>query len=111
MLANRSRGTNSTFARTHCFRFLSVGTLKPLDYSAHIENGNKLRQRIIDACQSIRNCNRTLEEVRQFMIRRVSMCALIQVQHILSICCGSTTKKDLFLVIVQLEAQILSKCI
>ena len=84
-----------TSAPTHCFRFLSVGTRKALAYSSQTENGKKLRQRIIDACQSIRNCLGTLEGVRQFIIRRVSMCALIQVQHILSICYGSTTDKDL----------------
>jgi hypothetical protein len=71
MPANRFRGTSSTFARTHCYRFLSVGTLKSIAYSAHIENGKKLGQRINDACQSIRSCPGTRGEVRQFMISRV----------------------------------------
>jgi len=108
--ANRFRGTSSTFAPNHCFRFLSVGTRKTLAYSSQTENGKKLRQRIIDACQSIRNCPGTLEGVRQFMIRRVSMCASIQVQHILSICCGSTDDKDLLPLIIHRNTEV-SECL
>ena len=54
------QGTFSMFAQNHSVRFLSVWTLKILAYSAPIENGKKFHQRIIDACQSIRNCPRDI---------------------------------------------------
>jgi hypothetical protein len=50
------------------------GHLKPLGYSASIENEETLYQPILDACQIIRNHPGTCERVRQSMIRRVHMC-------------------------------------
>jgi hypothetical protein len=55
-------------------------------YSDPIDNKETLHQRIFDARQIISNRTGTFETVRQSMIRRVSMRALIQVEDILSTC-------------------------
>jgi len=50
------------------------GYLKTLVYSAVIENEETLRQHIFDACQTICNCPRTFEQVRQSMFVPDHLC-------------------------------------
>ena len=60
--------------------------LKPLVYSASIENEQTLHQRIFDVCQIIHHRTRTFETVQQYMIRRVHACTDSGGTY-LSICC------------------------
>ena len=67
-------GTASTFARPQSFVFYHWRHLRPLVYSAPIENEETLHQRIFDARQIIYHRPRTFEAVLQFMFRRVHAC-------------------------------------
>jgi hypothetical protein len=46
----------STLARFESSGFLPVGTPKALVYAAPVDNEEALHHRIVDACQTIRNC-------------------------------------------------------
>ncbi|KAM0730400.1 hypothetical protein ACS0PU_002729 [Formica fusca] len=50
------------------------GHLKTLVYAVEITNEEKLHQRIVDACKTIRNRHGIFERVRQSVIRRVHAC-------------------------------------
>jgi hypothetical protein len=57
------RGTAPTFTESQSFKFLSVGTVKSLVYSAPIENKETLYQLNFDACQTLRSCPGICERV------------------------------------------------
>ena len=54
--------------------FYLCGQLETLVYSAPTENEGTLRQRIFDACPTIRNGPGTFDRVRHPVIRRVHAC-------------------------------------
>jgi hypothetical protein len=53
---------------------LSVWTVKVLVYSAPIQNEYKLNQRLLYACQTIRNAPGTFEKVLTSMVSCVHVC-------------------------------------
>lgn len=64
-------GTAQRCVEFNLLDFYIWGHLKPLAYSARIENEETLHRRISEACQTIRNGAGTFEMVRQCVIRRV----------------------------------------
>lgn len=50
------------------------GHLKVLVYATEIANEETLHQRIVDACETIRNRHGIFERVQQSMIRHVHAC-------------------------------------
>jgi hypothetical protein len=64
----------STLARFESSGFLPVGTPETLVYGAPIDNEEALHHRIVDACQTIRNCPGIFERMRRSMMRRVEAC-------------------------------------
>jgi hypothetical protein len=50
------------------------GSLKSLMYVVPDDNGETLHHRIVDACQTIRNCPGIFARMRRSMVRRVKAC-------------------------------------
>jgi hypothetical protein len=64
-LVSEPRGSDSCL--------LPVGHLKPLVYAAPVDNEETLHRRIVDACQTIRNCTHIFERMLRSMTRRVEV--------------------------------------
>jgi hypothetical protein len=69
-----------THRRAHCMAstlhagfstsgFLPVRTSKTLVYAAPVDNEEVLQHRIVDACQTIRNCPSIFERMRRSVMR------------------------------------------
>jgi hypothetical protein len=54
--------------------FYVLGHLKAPVYATPVDNEEALHHRIVDACQTIRNCLGIFERMRWFMMRRVEAC-------------------------------------
>jgi hypothetical protein len=69
-------GTAQQCAELNLLDFYLLGHLKTLEYSAPIENRETLHQHIYDICQTIHNCRRSFQNVRQSMIRHIHSCTV-----------------------------------
>ena len=69
-------GTAQQCADLNLLDFYLKGHLKSLAYSAPIKNRETLHQHIYNTCQTIHNCPRTFQNVRQSMTRHVHLCVV-----------------------------------
>ena len=74
-------GTVQQCAELNLLDFYLSGHLKTLAYSAPIENRDTLHQHIYDVCQTIHNCPRTFQNVRESVIRHIHLCTVSSRGH------------------------------